>query len=155
MVVQYTMNLWNDVFYKETKMKRLPWVPRKVIFKSSQISLYVVKHIFFFLPIKSRLNKTARNLFKYNNRIAIARTWVESWLHRRPRLRPFSPSFSSSHRRSGQLTGLEFHWNKLFLLSLFTFLEIDNAKTYLGHHAEGNRPSSGCSLQEKYENISS
>ena len=64
MVVQYTMNLWNDVFYKETKMKCLPWVPRKVIFMSSQISLYVVKHIFLLLPIKIRLNKTARNLLK-------------------------------------------------------------------------------------------
>ena len=127
MVVQYTMNLCKDAFYKETKMKCLPWVPRKVIFKSSQISLYVVKHIFLLLPIKSRLNKTARNLFKYN-RIAIARTWVESWLHRRPRLRPFSPSFSSSHRRSGQLTGLKSDRYNLFLLSFFTCLEINDTK---------------------------
>ena len=26
MVVQYTMNLWNDVFYKETKMKCLAYL---------------------------------------------------------------------------------------------------------------------------------
>ena len=62
------------------------------------------------------------------NRIAIARTWVESWWHRRPRLRPSSPSFSSSHRRSGQLTGLKLDWNNLFLLSFLTCLEINDTK---------------------------